>query len=219
MGHTWLGKFLVMSLSWAPGRKNTPVCGLGLTGISGLPFLSKGSCQLLLPFFPPQLKRLWYSWHMPLGRWWKFTFTRVVWCSSRRVELLACFFCLQHGFRDSSLHALLFVGRGEEEMRSIVRFNQPLTEHVYICVYLYISNVCVHKIIVPLPFVDIIAFHHFNTTTVVFTYVRVLLGLFFSLSDVSVNLVSCMSVSLVHLSTPTHHSLSFIKIYYKNPYH
>lgn len=158
MGHTWLGKFLVMSLSWAPGRKNTPVCGLGLTGISGLPFLSKGSCQLLLPFFPPQLKRLWYSWHMPLGRWWKFTFTRVVWCSSRRVELLACFFCLQHGFRDSSLHALLFVGRGEEEMRSIVRFNQPLTEHVYICVYLYISNVCVHKIIVPLPFVDIIAF-------------------------------------------------------------
>lgn len=45
-------------------------------------------------------------------------------------------------------------------------------------------------------------FYRFNIT-VVFTQVQTLLGFLFSLSDFSVSLVSCMSVSLFHQSTPT----------------
>lgn len=123
---------------------------------------------------------------------WKFTFSRVVWRSSRHLELLACFFCWQHDLGIYLFMHFFWGGGGRDEKHCQILSALNLTKmnkyiYVCICIYqisLYISNICVHKIIVPLPFIDIIALPppQYNYCGV-YPSTYILLGLFFSLSD------------------------------------
>lgn len=72
---------------------------------------------------------------------WKFTFSRVVWCSSRHSELLTCFFCLQH---DLGIYLFMhFFWGGGKEMRSIAKFYlfylnlTKMNKYLYVCICIY----------------------------------------------------------------------------------